>query len=86
MKNEPCAKFTIRVTPKMMERPEDTRNSVEAYEHPLRNCASTCDGSSIGDPDGPGCFRSSRSPYCIAAAGRRAFTKALSGWKSLPSA
>src|SRR5690349_20226383 len=41
MKKEPCAKFTIRVTPKMMDSPEATRNSVEALARPFRNWRSS---------------------------------------------
>src|SRR5262249_52681952 len=37
MKKEPCAKFTMRVTPKMIDSPEATRNSVEALARPFRN-------------------------------------------------
>src|SRR5580704_5416812 len=35
MYREPWAKFTTRVTPKMMERPEATRKSEEALASPL---------------------------------------------------
>ena len=41
MKNEPCAKFTIRVTPKMIDSPQATRNSADALARPVRNCTTT---------------------------------------------
>src|SRR5215470_16580757 len=37
MYREPCAKFTIRVTPKISDRPTATRNRVDALASPLRN-------------------------------------------------
>src|SRR5262245_61255748 len=37
MVSEPCAKFTMRVTPKMSDSPAATRNSVEALASPFRN-------------------------------------------------
>ncbi len=37
MYSEPCAKLTIRVTPKMSESPAAIRNSVEADASPFRN-------------------------------------------------
>src|SRR5258705_2553474 len=37
MKNEPCAKLTMRVTPKISDRPAATRNSDEAPARPLRS-------------------------------------------------
>src|SRR5690242_12671708 len=37
MYSEPCAKFTIRVTPKMSDRPAATRNRVEALASPFRS-------------------------------------------------
>ncbi|MDQ0588631.1 hypothetical protein QFZ47_002740 [Variovorax paradoxus] len=37
MKKEPCAKLTMRVTPKINERPAPTRNSDEADDSPVRN-------------------------------------------------
>lgn len=35
MNNEPCAKFTTRVTPKMTVNPDATRNNDEALAKPL---------------------------------------------------
>ena len=35
MNSEPCAKLTIRVTPKMMDRPAATRNSDDALASPV---------------------------------------------------
>src|SRR5690348_11500071 len=37
MYSEPCAKLTIRVTPKISDRPADTRNSDEAAASPFRS-------------------------------------------------
>src|SRR5215475_1971284 len=37
MYSEPCAKFTIRVTPKISDSPTATRNSVDALASPFRN-------------------------------------------------
>src|SRR5207253_10964576 len=37
MKSEPCAKLTIRVTPKISDRPADTRNKDEAAASPFRS-------------------------------------------------
>src|SRR5262249_52380197 len=37
MYNAPCAKFTMRVTPKISDNPAATRKSVEALASPLRN-------------------------------------------------
>jgi hypothetical protein len=34
MYRDPCAKFTMRVTPKMSERPAATKNSPEAMDSP----------------------------------------------------
>src|SRR6267142_5433472 len=39
MVSAPCAKFTMRVTPKISDRPAATRNSVEALASPLRSWA-----------------------------------------------
>src|SRR2546426_5394916 len=38
MKNEPCAKLTIRVTPKISDSPAATRNSDDAPARPLSSC------------------------------------------------
>src|SRR5262252_507749 len=43
MYSAPCAKFTMRVTPKMSDNPAATRNSVEALASPLRNWMSSED-------------------------------------------
>src|SRR5574337_1236118 len=40
MKNEPCAKLTIRVTPKISDRPAATRNSDDAAAGPVMNLTS----------------------------------------------
>ena len=37
MNSEPCAKLTMRVTPKISVRPAATRNSDDADARPLRN-------------------------------------------------
>jgi hypothetical protein len=37
-KKEPCAKLTIRVTPKIRESPAETKNKDEALAKPLRSC------------------------------------------------
>src|SRR4051812_29088127 len=39
MYSEPCAKLTTRVTPKISDRPDAIRNSVDALASPFRNCA-----------------------------------------------
>src|SRR3954467_5669490 len=36
MYSEPCAMLTMRVTPKMSDRPADRKNSDEAFARPLR--------------------------------------------------
>ena len=41
MYSEPCAKFTIRVTPKISDRPTAMRNSVDALASPFRNWMKT---------------------------------------------
>ena len=85
MKNEPCAKFTIRVTPKMMERPEDTRNSVEAYD--TRSGTARVLATDPASGTRTGLAASDQAAPLLHRRGRAArFTKALSGWKSLPSA
>jgi hypothetical protein len=38
MKNEPCAKLTMRVTPKISDKPAATKNKDEALASPLRAC------------------------------------------------
>ena len=39
MYSDPCEKFTTRVTPKMMDNPDATRNRAEAFAMPVSNCA-----------------------------------------------
>ena len=39
MYSEPCAKLTMRVTPKISVRPAATRNSAEADDRPFSNCS-----------------------------------------------
>jgi len=36
MKNEPCAKLTMRLTPKISDKPAATKNKDEAEANPLR--------------------------------------------------
>src|SRR5437588_516974 len=48
MYSEPCAKLTTRVTPKISDSPEATRNSVDALASPFRNCATKLATVSIG--------------------------------------
>src|ERR1700704_998596 len=42
-KNEPWAKLTMRVTPKISDKPADTRNSDEAPARPLRSWTSSAE-------------------------------------------
>jgi hypothetical protein len=43
MYSEPCAKLTIRLTPKMSERPAATRKRELAPARPFRNCSRTAE-------------------------------------------
>ena len=50
---DPCAKLTIRVTPKIRDRPTAMRNSVEAPASPLRSWTLSEAIMVSGHPDAP---------------------------------
>src|SRR3954466_4626762 len=47
MYSEPCAMLTMRVTPKMSDRPADRKNSDEAFARPLRAWSSNTSSDSL---------------------------------------
>ena len=94
MKNEPCAKLMVRVTPKISDSPTDTRNSDDALASPLSNWASRPDALMRQCSSNSGllcgrCEKATRAPrpgwlfapvvYC-ALAGRSFLTSASEGW------
>src|SRR6218665_3110603 len=93
MKKDPWAKLTMRVTPKINERPAATRNSEDAPANPLSNGTTKPEKlmkapEKTGDPAPRRAQEAAADALqepCGQSAGRIFFTSSSVGWNLAPS-